>query len=193
MFSEPQQLYVDINAPFAVKRFSDALYGYVKGFCGKSYRDIVILCIGTDRSAGDSLGPLVGYKLKSMKYDRVHVHGSLEDPVHAKNIRNTVDYIYQGYEKPLVIAVDACLGRVEHVGFISVARGSIKPGSGINKVLPEVGDISIIGIVNFSGPLDFFILQNTRLSVVMKMADTIAVGLRLAMRKVNENSCISLL
>ncbi len=30
----------------------------------KDNRDIVILCIGTDRSTGDSLGPLVGYKLK---------------------------------------------------------------------------------------------------------------------------------
>ena len=27
-------------------------------------RDIIFLCIGTDRSTGDSLGPLIGYKLK---------------------------------------------------------------------------------------------------------------------------------
>ena len=29
-------------------------------------RDIIFLCIGTDRSTGDSLGPLIGYKLKSI-------------------------------------------------------------------------------------------------------------------------------
>ena len=37
---------------------------------------VVILCIGTDRSTGDSLGPLIGYKLKEMQQkarDRFYV------------------------------------------------------------------------------------------------------------------------
>ena len=30
-------------------------------------RGVVFLCIGTDRSTGDSLGPLIGYKLRKME------------------------------------------------------------------------------------------------------------------------------
>ncbi|MDI3312245.1 MAG: DUF1256 domain-containing protein [Thermoanaerobacterium sp.] len=32
--------------------------------------EFVIVCIGTDRSTGDSLGPIVGYKLKNYFYRR---------------------------------------------------------------------------------------------------------------------------
>ena len=51
-----------------------------------SSRPIVVLCIGTDRSTGDSLGPLVGNKLKFLIRNKVHIYGSLECPVHAKNL-----------------------------------------------------------------------------------------------------------
>ena len=59
----------------------------------KSNRDIVVLCIGTDRSTGDSLGPLVGEKLKFLVRNRVHIYGNLENPVHAKNIEETINNI----------------------------------------------------------------------------------------------------
>ena len=42
----------------------------------KGKTGVVILCIGTDRSTGDSLGPLIGYKLKEMQQkarDRFYV------------------------------------------------------------------------------------------------------------------------
>ena len=38
----------------------------------------------TDRATGDSLGPLIGYKLQSLPYQNIYVHGTLEKPVHAK-------------------------------------------------------------------------------------------------------------
>ena len=49
-----------------------------------------------------------------------------------------------------------------------------KPGAAMNKKLPAVGDLHIHGIVNLNGFMEFFVLQNTRLSLVMKMADVIA-------------------
>ncbi|MCL6574238.1 MAG: DUF1256 domain-containing protein, partial [Bacillus sp. (in: Bacteria)] len=45
------------------------------------------------------------------------------------------------------------------------------------KDLPAVGDIHITGIVNVSGFMEFFVLQNTRLNLVMNMAKTIANGI----------------
>lgn len=177
--------YIDINQPFAFRKFSNAFCDLLNQ-TDKDYDCIVILCIGTDRCTGDSFGPLIGYKLSGIKYDDVFVYGTLDNPVHAKNLDETIKNIYSVHINPMVIAVDACLGKMDHIGCISIGRGSIKPGSGVSKDLPEVGDIFITGIVNFSGFLEFMVLQNTRLSLVMKMADIIALGIRYGLWKSRE-------
>lgn len=143
-------------------------------------RPIVVMCIGTDRSTGDSLGPLVGDMLTKKKMPDVHVFGTLDYPVHARNLEETLKSAYDTYGRPYIIAVDASLGILEHVGCISVGKGPIKPGAGLKKELPAVGDLHITGVVNTGGFMDFLVLQSTRLSVVMKMADVIARGLHMA-------------
>lgn len=139
-------------------------------------KPIVIICIGTDRSTGDSLGPLIGSNIQA-ELSQFHVYGTLKDPVHAVNLEETLTYIKEKHKNPFIIAIDACLGRLKSVGFIQVAEGSIKPGAGVNKELPAVGDMHITGIVNVSGFMEFFVLQNTRLHLVMSMADIISKGI----------------
>ena len=89
---------------------------------------------------------------------------------------------------PYIIAVDACLGSTEHVGCISIGEGPIKPGAGVNKDLEPVGDMHITGIVNFGGFMDFFILQNTRLGVVMKMADVVSSCIMYVVNRLEEEN-----
>ncbi|HOP93068.1 spore protease YyaC [Acetivibrio thermocellus] len=183
-----RQIRIDANSKWALQKFADALYMLISNsFKNNDYKSIVFVCIGTDRSTGDSLGPLVGYKINDINYKNVYVHGNLDEPVHAKNIDTVMEQIFKRYDRPLVIAIDACLGRMDHVGFITVGEGSIKPGSGVNKDLAPVGDIYITGIVNFGGFMDYLILQNTRLSIVMKMADIISMGIRYVLWKLNRN------
>ncbi len=55
--------------------------------------------------------------------------------------------------------------------------------AGVQKNLPSIGDFHITGIVNFSSFMNMAILQNTRLSVVMKMADMIALNIRYCLWK----------
>ena len=62
-------------------------------------------------------------------------------------------------------------------GFITIGTGPLKPGLGVKKKLPEVGDIHITGIVNNSGATDHVLLQTTRLSMIMTLADTITAAL----------------
>ncbi|MDQ0233176.1 spore protease YyaC [Metabacillus malikii] len=145
-------------------------------------KPIVIVCIGTDRSTGDSLGPLVGFKLKD-QLEHFHVYGTLENPVHAVNLVDTLTFIKEKHHNPYIIAIDACLGRLKSVGYIQVAKGPLKPGAGVNKELPEVGDMHLTGIVNVSGFMEFFVLQNTRLHLVMSMAESIASGIISAERQ----------
>ncbi|WML41827.1 spore protease YyaC [Neobacillus sp. OS1-2] len=140
-------------------------------------RPIVFICIGTDRSTGDSLGPLVGTLLEEKDLQSFYVYGTLDEPIHAVNLAEKLKEIQTKHVNPYIIGIDACLGRIKNVGVIQVGNGPVKPGAGVNKDLPEVGDIHITGIVNVSGFMEFFVLQNTRLNLVMKMAKTIAGGI----------------
>lgn len=137
---------------------------------------VIVLCIGTDRVTGDSLGPLVGHQLLGSA-NRFIVYGNLEEPVHAINLIETMEEIYAEYENPYVIAIDASLGSRDHIGYVTLRQGPLKPGQGISKDLPAIGDISITGIVNLSGRPGAFLLQNTRLYTVMKLVDCIASGI----------------
>jgi putative sporulation protein YyaC len=149
-----------------------------------SNKTIIFLCIGSDRATGDCLGPIIGYKLS--KYKRLHnyyVYGTLDEPVHAKNLKDTIEMIYQTHDDAFIIAIDASLGKSNHIGYITLGEGPLKPGAGVDKDLPEVGDIFITGIVNFSGILDNMLLQTTRLNVVMSMADQICLGINYCINK----------
>jgi len=150
-------------------------------------RQLVIVCIGTDRSTGDSLGPLVGTFIKEKSIDKLIVYGTLDEPVHAVNLREYLNDIKQ-IKNALIIAVDASLGREKSVGDIIIGKGSLIPGIGVNKELPKIGDIFIMGIVNvdashFSVGFTHLILQNTRLELVWKMANVIARGIEEAITK----------
>ncbi|MFD3155363.1 spore protease YyaC [Haloimpatiens sp. FM7330] len=142
-----------------------------------SNKQIVILCIGTDRSTGDSLGPLVGEKLKFLVRDNISIYGNLENPIHAKNLCDTLKDINNKYDYPFIIAIDASLGNIQNVGKIVIEKGPLYPGAAMNKDLPPVGHISVKGIVNISGALEFLVLQNTRLYTVMHLADVISKGI----------------
>jgi putative sporulation protein YyaC len=144
-------------------------------------RPIVVVCIGTDRSTGDSLGPLIGSKLIE-RNTPFSIYGTLDNPVHAVNLVETLNKINKEYTKhrPFIIGVDACLGKLKNVGIITVGEGPVKPGAAVNKELPSVGEIHLTGIVNVSGYMEYFVLQNTRLGLVMKMAEIISEGMYLA-------------
>jgi len=145
---------------------------------------IIFLCIGSDRATGDCLGPIIGYKLtKYRKNQNIFVYGTLEEPVHAKNLKDTIQRIYQKHEDAYIIAIDASLGKSNHIGYITIGEGPLKPGAGVDKDLPEVGDIFITGIVNFSGDFDNMLLQTTRLNVVMSMADQICLAINYCFSK----------
>ena len=132
----------------------------------------VILCIGTDRMIGDSLGPLVGTNLK--KAGRMpFIYGTLQSPVHALNLRDTLLQIKKKHPGNTLIAVDASLGSMPHIGSVSVRDGGLRPGAGVNKNLCTAGDISITGVTNIEDGCPWLALQTARLSTVISMADCI--------------------
>ena len=142
--------------------------GYCEG------EPVLIMCIGTDRSTGDALGPLTGTLLNGYSVLHSDVRGTLEAPVHATNLSQELETLQNNRDSRLIIAVDACLGQTAQVGTICVVTGPIRPGAGVNKALPSVGDLYLTGTVNVGGFMEYLVLQNTRLSLVVKMAGVLA-------------------
>lgn len=192
LFPQTHSATVDINAALPLLRFSKTFSRCFNLCCTDSRKPVIVLCIGTDRSTGDCLGPLVGHKLSSMKSDNLFlVYGTLDSPVHAKNLKETLEDIGDEYTDPFIIAVDASLGSMERIGHITVAKGPLRPGAGVKKTLPCVGDMHISGVVNFGGFMEYLILQNTRLNLVMKMANIISSGIHHSLRQTIKNPSLS--
>jgi len=146
-------------------------------------REICIICIGTDRCTGDSLGPLVGYKLRDLRMNNIYVYGTLNNPIHATNLEDSVAEIKKKHDRAFTIGIDASLGLRENIGYITIGMGSLEPGAGMKKKLGYIGDMYIKGIVNVYNSINYLTIQNTRLSIVMQIADSINIGLRLAFLK----------
>lgn len=159
------------DEPFVVEEMSQLLKDWMPE---NQNSELIIVCIGTDRSTGDSLGPLTGTLTKQKNIKNFTVYGTLEYPVHAMNLEETLADIQENHSNPYIIAVDASLGNWKSVGSIIAAKGPVKPGAALKKPLPDVGDMHITGIVNKGGFMEFFVLQNTRLYLVMELAQKIA-------------------
>jgi len=178
----PKKAKCHYQNPASVESLSDFLSQLLCNLNPGGQKDILILCIGTDRSTGDCLGPLVGWLLQRLNHP-YPIYGTLNEPVHAGNLTEWLSLIQKKHLNPLIIAVDACLGKLENVGMITLGEGEIKPGAGVHKKLPAVGDIYFTGTVNVAGHMEFIILQNTRLSVVMQLASLISECIMLGIEK----------
>lgn len=159
--------YNDEDTVFLISNF---LKNNIDGKC-------LVLCIGTDRYIGDCLGPLVGTMLEKMNIP-CPVFGTLENPIHAVNLKKQLTYIEYSYPNHTIIALDACLGADESIGCIQLKSGCLYPGKGVGKKLPAVGDLSIVGIVDSCDHEEFFFLHNIRLNLIMKMAEVMAKGIK---------------
>ncbi|GAA3410848.1 spore protease YyaC [Paenibacillus hodogayensis] len=169
---DPASYRFNYSDPDVVNGLTQRLFQYFAQV--PSHQQIVFVCIGTDRSTGDSLGPLIGTHLHKHQYSGLHLFGTLDEPVHAMNLNDSIAEIERSYDSPYIVAIDACLGQVSSVGCITVADGPVKPGAGVQKELPSLGDMHVTGIVNVGGFMEYFVLQNTRLSVVMRMSEIIS-------------------
>ena len=65
------------------------------------WSEIVFLCIGSDRATGDCLGPYVGWHLSQQKLPGVFVYGTLNAPVHALNLEQSLKHIQKHHSTPL--------------------------------------------------------------------------------------------
>ena len=168
--------YINAKKEDAARQISDQLKQCILRHSG-AWSELVFLCVGTDRTTGDCLGPYIGHQLKAYATDRIFVYGTLNQPVHALNLEAVSSGIRRRHPDALVIAIDASLGQKKHLGYVTIGNGSLHPGAAVRKELPPVGDIHITGIVNTAGALEHLTLQTTRLSTVVFLAERITQGI----------------
>lgn len=158
--------------------FKNPLSYYELAYFLKDYinKDTIIVCIGTDRCIGDCLGPLVGTLLKSKNFP-LPVYGTVSDPIHALNIDKKLNEIKLLHTHSNIIGIDACLGDSDSIGEIQARDYPVHPGKGVGKSLPNVGDTSIIGIVDSNDNDEIFNSNNIRLNLVLSMAKVITHAL----------------
>lgn len=158
--------------------FKNKLSYYEIAYFLKDYinKDTIIVCIGTDRCIGDCLGPLVGTLLKSKNFP-LPIYGTISDPIHALNIDKKLNEIKLLHPNNNIIGIDACLGDSDSIGEIQARDYPVHPGKGVGKSLPNVGESSIIGIVDSNDNDEIFNSTNIRLSLVLGMAKVITHAL----------------
>jgi putative sporulation protein YyaC len=145
----------------------------LKEVFSQTSKEIIFLCVGSDRSTGDSLGPLVGTMLQE-KNIPFPVYGTLEEPVHALNIKKVLKDIHKRYGDPFIFGIDACLGDEGRIGSVFIKEGAFIPGNAVNNVLPSVGNYHLKAIVNYLNPISpVQSLNSTRLYTVKILAEII--------------------
>lgn len=150
------------------------LFMALNRFLGDTEAPPVVLCVGSDLAVGDSLGPLTGTLLKNNPSFRGYVYGTLKSPVTAREVKYVGDFLKKTHPKSKIIAVDAAVGEDSDVGLIKTTDAPLRPGSGANKRLGRVGDISVLGIVAKKSSFSYSVLNFTRLNMVYSMAETVS-------------------
>ena len=165
-------LYIDSQKKEATQLLGLSLTMFLYEYSRKP----VFLCIGSDKIPGDALGPLTGSLLQEKKKE-FPVFGTLEQPVHALNLSDVISDIYRYFPGNPIVAIDASLGIRDHIRYLSIGRGSLKPGAGVHKDLQAVGDIALTGIVAKAGPFAGLALKTASTAMICTMTEIITEGI----------------
>ena len=106
----------------------------------RSAARIDVICIGTPRVVGDSVGPRVGSLLKAAGLpDRIKIIGCMDEPVRRGNI---VSMLMSLRNDTLLVCVDAALSN--NFPAINIRTGPMHPGVAVSDELPKLGDVSVL-------------------------------------------------
>lgn len=175
------KMILNLRDPAPTERLAGHLAALLRRQEGLAMRPLIALCIGSDRYTGDALGPLVGTLLEEQ--GACIVYGNLDRPVHAGNLVETINIIGTRYLHPIIIAIDACLGKSSEIGNIEAWEGGVEAGIAVGNRLPCIGHISVVGVVNAGSQLGYLDLQSTPLSIVVKLSRAIGEALTGALRR----------
>ena len=108
----------------------------------------VILCIGTSKCVGDSLGPIVGENLyKKINKSNIYIFGNLKNNITYQNVDIVLNRINKIIKNPYLIVVDSALASKEYLGQIIISKNRMIIGSALDKASYNIGNLNIKGVV----------------------------------------------
>lgn len=178
----------EICVNFASEYCSSAITEALLRACGEQ-ESVAVLFIGTDSNVGDSLAPLVGSLIEGSGAANAFIYGNLNCPITAADVPYICAYVKNAHPQSKIIVVDAAVGKKEDIGNVKVMQKSIRPGLGVNKILPPIGDVSVIGVVAERSQNNLSLLGYAKVSCVYAMAKAIANGINgfISARTANKN------
>lgn len=107
-------------------------------------KEILFVCIGTNKVLADSIGPLVGSYLKT-KIEKNKVLGDMNNNICSK--KDLICY-YPKLRNKFIIAVDSAISKQRLEGEIFISNSPIIMGLGVNKNKGAIGNVSIKAVVS---------------------------------------------
>lgn len=140
-------------------------------------KQMMVLCIGTEKVIGDSLGPMTGEKLSQMNLPRpILVKGSLKHPIHYLNFQDEWEKINRKYAPLFTLVVDSSLYREPYIGKTILTKGKTTLGDTIHKKKYCVGNCTLKGVVgqDFKNPIqNMQVLEHVSQQLIQEMSNQI--------------------
>lgn len=144
-------------------------------------KEIVFLCIGTQKITGDRFGPGTGTLLNDRLSSPCYIYGMLGSNLHAQNLERAVAALRVLHPKACFVALDAALGAAEEVGTVRLHCGGVRPRLALGKPLPFVGDFSVIAVVAEQGSDPGRQLRNADANMVDQLSCFVCAAFRQAL------------
>lgn len=138
--------------------------------------DFIILCLGSKKCNGDSLGCLVGSLLKYKYNIKLCCYGDYINNVNSKNIQFIYNLIKNTHKNKKVLVIDSAFAEDYELGNIKVHSYGLFPRSVIDYKFDCMGDFSITGIVGCKN-LDLHSLFTINNNFIYNMAEIISLGI----------------
>ena len=153
----------------------------------EEYSNIIILCIGTGKIVGDSIGPLIGKNIKFLEDKYIKIYGDLDNTINFRNAKEIITEIYEQFEKPYIITIDAALGSKDNIGQIILNKGYIKIGKALEKNICFYSNINIKCIVGKSTNLkisNINELNKVSINTINTMASIVTCGIENVLKRI---------
>lgn len=111
----------------------------------------VVLCVGSDKIPGDSIGPVVGDYLTRVYNTKCFVYGICGNSVNGTNLGKYMEILTKAHSESAVIAVDACLASGKISADVLVREGGVNPKKAVSGDDSHTGDVGILGVIKDNG------------------------------------------
>lgn len=159
----------------------------------KRNKNLIFLCIGTNKVIGDSIGPLVGTNLKrdfknNMKFKEdynievncIKIFGDMINNVSYNNIEENIQNIKNTIQDSYVIVIDSALSTENNIGKIFVYNKGLKYAESLKRDKEIIGDMSIKVVVGKNAQnrfKNFKILKNISSQRVIMLSNIVSKGI----------------